>query len=249
MSLKDFKSLALSILLIFFLAWFFFKPLSNISSFFYNLSGKFAYQLGSEISEGKEEVSSYLDSLEKIKELQLDNKQLKLENIKLKSYVKRHKFLEQGEINQAALVSPSIRAEIIARSPNSWHKQIIISKGAKDGVKLGKGVFTLNGIIGQIEKVNDHNSIVQLIYDNKFKIGAKISRTGEYGVISGAYPESASLEFIKIDSKIQAKDKIVTSGLCLDDDSCPYPSDYPIGEVTEVKKDPNIVGLVVKIDF
>ena len=249
MNSKDLKSFILTILLIFFLAWFFVRPISDAFSFVYSFTGKVFNQVGSELSESKEEVGDYIDSLERIKELEIENKKIKLENIKLNSILKRSKYKAQSKFNFESLSINSIQADIIGRSPDSWHEQIIISKGSKDGVKLGSGVFSLKGIVGQIDKVNEDNAIVKLIYDRSFQIGAKVVRTGEYGVISGAYLETANLEFIKIDSDIKVGDTIVSSGLCLADEFCPYPNDFPIGEVTEVKKDSNVVGLVVKIEF
>ncbi len=249
MNSKDLKSFVLTVLLTFFLAWFFVRPISEGFSFIYSFTGKIFNQVGSEISESKEEVGDYIDSLERIKELEIENKRIKLENIKLNSFAKRKKYEEQAQMNYASLKIPSIKADVIGRSPDNWHEQIIISRGKKDGVRLGSGVFSLNGIIGQVTKVNESSSIVKLIFDRSFRIGAKVVRTGEYGVITGAYPDFASLEFIKIDSQIKEGDMIVSSGLCLSSDSCPYPNDFPIGKVVKVKKDPNIVGLVVKIEF
>ena len=80
-------------------------------------------------------------------------------------------------------------------------------------------------------------------------MGAKIERTEEYGVLSGSYPDYAILDFIRIDSSVQMGDRIVSTGLCLDETNCPFPTNFPIGKVVEIKKDPNTIGLIVKIKF
>ncbi len=80
-------------------------------------------------------------------------------------------------------------------------------------------------------------------------MGAKIERTEEYGVLSGSFPDYAILDFIKIDSTVKVGDRVVSTGLYLDEGNPPFPANFPIGKVVEVKKDPNTVGLIVKIKF
>jgi len=249
MNFKDLKSIFLSLLLVIFLAWFFIKPLSNLVSYAYLISGKLVYDLGTGIDESQGDVKDYINSLKTIKDLNLKLDKIRLENIKLKAELKKLRFRQTSAEKQSELAFPTLRAEIIGRSPESWHKQVIINKGKKDGIELGKGVFSLNGIVGQVSQVFDHSSIVKLVFDKSFQMGAKIERTEEYGVLSGSFPDYAILDFIKIDSTVKVGDRVVSTGLYLDEGNPPFPANFPIGKVVEVKKDPNTVGLIVKIKF
>jgi rod shape-determining protein MreC len=249
MNFKDLKSIFLSLLLVIFLAWFFIKPIANLISYSYLITGKLIYDLGSGVNESQGEVKDYIDSLSTIKELNKKLDKTKLDNIKLRAGLKKLKLESLNKRKQLEIPFPTIRSQVIGRSPESWHKQIIINKGKKDGVEVGSGVFSLNGIVGQVNQVFDHTAIVKLIFDKSFQMGAKIERTEEYGVLSGSYPDYALLDFIRIDSSVQVGDRIVSTGLCLDETNCPFPTNFPIGKVVKIKKDPNTIGLIVKIKF
>lgn len=232
-----------------FLAWFFIKPIANLLAYAYMVTGKLIYNVGTEVNESQNDFQYYLNSVSSIKQIKKDIEKTKLENIKLRSELKKLKRNRANVKAYLELPFPTIKAEVIGRSPSSWHRQVIINKGKKDGISVGRGVFSLNGIVGQVSQASDHSSIIKLIFDKTFQMGAKIERTGEYGVLSGSYPSYAVLNFIRIDSSVKVGDRVVSTGLYLDESGSPFPSDFPIGKVVEIKKDPNTVGLIVRIKF
>ena len=117
---------------------------------------------------------------------------------------------------------------------------------------MGQGVITDKGVVGQIQKVGLRNSVVQLLQNRDSKIGGKIERVGQYGVLTGNYPGAALFEFITIDSNIKVGDRIVTSGVGLtlkDKTISPFPENFPIGEVVSVTRDPDVVDLLIQVKF
>lgn len=231
------------------LLWVFNRPFSAIALGAYELSGKFLYQgfdyLKSSLSTTKDLIKSK-SKLEKLRRknklLKVANHELKSQLVELENYQKALKFQSSSPYNLVA-------AKIIGRSPDSWHQQIIINKGSHDGLKNNQGVITSNGIIGQIKKLSSHSAIIQLISNKDWRMGVKLPRINQYGVLTGNYPDPAIVQFITVDSDVQVGDDVVSSGICIDTSNCPYPENYPVGKVIEVDKDPNIIDLVVKIKF
>ena len=153
------------------------------------------------------------------------------------------------EFQKYKLKYQTIAASVIGRSPDAWHDQFILNKGSNDGIIVGRGVINEDGVVGQIKKVGPSSSIVQLISNPDWRMGVKIPRIKQYCILNGNYPEKARLQFITIDSDIQAGDEVVSSGVCTDNDICPYPENFPVGKVVMVGKDPNEIDLVVEVDY
>ena len=61
--------------------------------------------------------------------------------------------------------------------------------------------------------------------------------------------DPTSIEFIRVDSKVAVGDTVLSSGVCIDLNNCPYPANYPVGIVSEVLRVPEIVDLVVKVEL
>jgi rod shape-determining protein MreC len=231
------------------LVWVFSRPLSFLGLFLYDFSGKYLNSLYKNIIQTQKEASDLLQSQERIKELELINRNLRVENTKLSALTQELETLNQKLDFKNSFIYETISAQVTGRSPDHWHKQLIIDKGSDNGILVGKGVFTEKGIIGQVVKTWKTASLVQLIFNRDWKMGAKIQRINKYGVISGNYPGPGYLEFITVDTEVELGDEIVSSGICLSPTNCPYPENFPVGIVTEVRRDPQIVDLIVKVKF
>ena len=244
------KSLIVPVFAVICVVWVFARPLASLGLFFYHISGAYLSSIFQNIQQTQKEASDLLVAQEKLKEMEEEVKRLSLENIKFKARAGKLEILEEKlSFQNSASMMDLIPARVVGRSPDYWHKQIIIAKGKKDGIKVGRGVLTEKGIVGQICKVGHNNSVVQLIFDRDWRMGVKIPRLNQYGVLSGNYPGPAYLEFIPVDSEVKAGDEILTSGICLDVDNCPYPENFPVGTVVQVEKDPNVVDLSVRVKF
>ena len=233
-----------------FCLWVFAKPISALMHWVYGLSAgnvKLAYD---GMQEAKDEAVDLLDAQQKLSAAQKTTEELQLENQILKS-----KTTELNELEEALKFKKSTRFKVLAtkvigRSPDSWHKQVIINKGHNDGVELGQGVITERGIVGQVTKTFATNSIVHLIYNQDFRMGAINTRSRVLGVLRGSNSyKYGNLELVRIDSDMQVGDGLLSSGVCLDAAQCPYPRGYPIGRVVDVHKDPEVIDLVIKVEF
>jgi rod shape-determining protein MreC len=249
MDIRSLKTYLVPLFIALALLWVFNRPLSAFGLFVYKLSSSFISDSVNNIRLHQKESNDLLAAQQRAAELSAIKRRLIIQNKILRSDSKKLKDLEKVLGFKSSFKNNVIATNIIGRSPDNWHKQIIINKGSKDGIKLGRGVITEKGVVGQVQKLSFDTAVVQLVYNPDWRMGVKISRNGQYGVLSGNYPDPAYLQFITVDTDIQVGDEIVTSGICIDAGNCPYPEDFPVARVISVDKDPNVVDLVVKVQF
>ena len=138
-----------------------------------------------------------------------------------------------------------INATIIERNREYWFNSITINKGSIDGIMLDMAVIDSKGLIGRIEKVMNHTSVIKLITtnDTKNKISAVIKNNNDniYGIINDYDSSNNLLNMVIIDNKIMEKDSLVlTTGM-----GGVFPSGILIGKVYDViKKDDGITNIV-----
>lgn len=243
------KSLIIPILVTISLLWVFNRPLTAFSLFCYQISGAFIHDTYENIQKTKREAADLLEAREIARQFEHENKTLTLKNFELKARVDKLADYEKALAFKDSFNYHTTFARIIGRSPDAWHKQIIIDKGSQDGIVLGRGVLTERGVVGQVSKLSAHSAIVQLVFNPDWRMGVKLARLNQYGVLTGNYPNPAQLQFITVDSDVKVGDEIVTSGVCIDNGNCPYPENFPVGRVIAVIRDPNVVDLVVKVKF
>jgi len=245
-SLKNYL-VPLSILVV--LLWVFNRPLSAFGLFVYKISGSFVSDVVNNVRLHQKESNDLLIAQQRAAELSASKRRLIIQNKILASDSHKLKELEKVLGFKSSFKNSIKASKIIGRSPDTWHKQVIINKGSKDGIKVGRGVITEKGVVGQVLKLGFDTAIVQLVNNPDWRMGVKIARNGQYGVLSGNHPDSAYLQFLTVDSDIQIGDEVVTSGISIDAGNCPYPENFPVARVVSVEKDPNVVDLVVKVQF
>jgi rod shape-determining protein MreC len=141
----------------------------------------------------------------------------------------------------------SVAARIIARSPSSWHQEVIIDKGRSDNLRPGMVVVTEKGILGQIQDSKPDYAIVQLMSSSQIRFGAIVRRASVMGILFGDKGGYAQLKFIPIGSDIQKGDIVQTSGISPNGIEKFFPIDYPVGKVIEVSKDDNNSEMFIRV--
>lgn len=104
-----------------------------------------------------------------------------------------------------------------------------ISVGSDDGVAVDKLVLSNDGLVGTVESVTSHTSVVRLICDPASHIGARLEGTRLLGAVAGGQgPAALTFTLYDASHQVQKGDRLVTFG------STDYAAGAPIGEVTEV---------------
>lgn len=124
-------------------------------------------------------------------------------------------------------------AELMAVDNNPYSHQIVINKGAIDGVFNGQSVLDESGIVGQIFEVGTTNSRVLLLSDVTHAIPARVGRNNVTVIVSGIGDvNELSLEHVPHSVDINEGDTLVSSGL-----GNVFPEGYPIGTVSTIVRD------------
>ena len=145
---------------------------------------------------------------------------------------------QENERLRSLLASPlraeikKMVAEILSVNSDPYGHQIVINRGADDGVYEGQPVIDDQGIVGQILHVGANSSRVILITDVTHAVPVRVSRNGVRLVASGTGQiDRLTLNHVPHSTDIQSGDLLVSSGL-----GGKYPEGYPLATVTTVTK-------------
>jgi len=164
----------------------------------------------------------------KINELEFHQELMQLEILKL-----------ENERLRLLLASPlrsdlkKMVAEILSVDSDPYTHQVVINRGANDGVYEGQPVLDDQGIVGQILHVGTNSSRVILITDVNHAVPVRVQRNGIRLTANGAGRiDRLNHSHVPHSVDIQSGDLLVTSGL-----GGKYPEGYPVSLVTIVTQD------------
>ncbi|TYK67155.1 rod shape-determining protein MreC [Colwellia echini] len=124
-------------------------------------------------------------------------------------------------------------AEILSVDSDPYSHQVVIDRGANDGVYEGQPVLDEKGIVGQILHVGASNSRVLLISDTSHAIPVRVQRNGLRLIATGSGQIDRLVHnFVPHSADIKEGDLLVTSGL-----GSKFPEGYPVSRVVLVLAD------------
>ena len=124
-------------------------------------------------------------------------------------------------------------AEILSVDSDPYSHQVVINRGANDGVYEGQPVLDEKGIVGQILHIGVSTSRVILISDISHAIPVRIQRNGIRLIASGSGQIDRLIHnFVPHSTDVKVGDLLVTSGL-----GGKYPEGYPVSRVVLVRTD------------
>lgn len=119
-------------------------------------------------------------------------------------------------------------------------QQIIINQGSSDGVFIGQAVIGLDGVVGQVEVLEQHTAHVILVTDLTHAIPVEILRTGLRTIAYGT-EQGLELREVPISADLQLDDVLVTSGF-----GNRYPRGLRLAEVDHIENHQNLRFKVAK---
>ncbi|OQX71183.1 rod shape-determining protein MreC [Candidatus Parcubacteria bacterium 4484_255] len=167
---------------------------------------------------------------------------LKIENMKLKSYRAENQILKQHLNFLTESQDEFILANILGRRYESGFNWIIINKGEKDGISPGLAVVDQKGsLVGSIIASEDSISYVRPLLDLHSFIAADIINFNEddkseitSGIIQGEYNLIVKMKYVPLGKKVKLGDIVITSGM-----EEGIRRGIIIGQVTQINKKPN----------
>jgi rod shape-determining protein MreC len=124
-------------------------------------------------------------------------------------------------------------ADVIGVEQQGLVRSLIISRGSRDGLRVGMPVVTELGLVGRIYAVSANIAQVQLITDQNSFVSARLQTSRAEGSVQGRGLLTGNLRmlYIPIDSEIKEGDLVVTSGL-----GGNFPPDVVVGQVTSKQR-------------
>jgi len=189
------------------------------------------------------------DSAQSRAQLIEENAQMRVETLLLRGKAQRLASLEAENVrlrellNSSALLDDSVLvAELISVSPNPLQHQIVINKGASEGLYIGQPIIDAQGLMGQIIEVGPLHSRALLITDASHALPVQINRNGVRSIAEGTgLLHELVLRHVAASTDIRVGDILVSSGL-----GQRFPAGYPVAVVTEVTNDPGQPFAIVK---
>ena len=174
------------------------------------------------------------------KKLMAENQQYRLNELKFHEQAMQLDILKQeNERLRSLLASPLRRelkkmvAEILSVDSDPYSHQVVINRGAGDGVYEGQPVIDALGIVGQILHVGQTTSRVILITDISHAVPVRVKRNGLRLLASGSGQiDRLNHTFVPQSADVKVGDVLVTSGL-----GGKYPEGYPVSTISFVSND------------
>jgi rod shape-determining protein MreC len=125
-------------------------------------------------------------------------------------------------------------AELVQVNLDPFSHLVVIDQGSGQGVYNGQAVIDGAGVMGQVESVQLHQSLVRLISDPDHALPVQILRTGQRSVAFGTGdPTRLLLPNLPMQSDLRVGDMLLTSGL-----GDRFPEGFPAAVVVEIERDP-----------
>ena len=153
-------------------------------------------------------------------------------SIKLKQLQEDNKRLRELLSLQRLSDSESITASVISRKNGSWWRQIVLNKGAKDGVEIGSFVVGPGGLLGRVDNTSLFTSTVILLTSPDSKVGIWVERIQSHGLLVGLGNDYPKVIFYNKEVDIKAGDFVISSPA-----STLLPPNIPIGIVQSVDEE------------
>lgn len=105
-----------------------------------------------------------------------------------------------------------IPAKVVNSSISKFNNYLTIDKGAIDGIKPDMGVISNKGVVGVVRNVSAHSSVIIPIINPKFRLGAKLKNSENFGSImwNGNNVDIAQLTELPKHELFAAGDTVVT---------------------------------------
>lgn len=169
-----------------------------------------------------------------------ENAKLTYDALLINAQLQRLTFLEEENDRLRSLLNSPVQdntrklvAELMAVDNNPYSHQIVINKGAINGVFEAQPVLDDRGIVGQIMQVSSTNSRVLLIADVTHAIPVRIARNNVRLVVTGSGSLNELLiQHVAHSSDIKIDDVLLSSGL-----GNVFPEGYPVATITSIIRD------------
>lgn len=163
-----------------------------------------------------------------IKMLQTEKTSMRNELIELQTLKLENERLNTILTLKNDIYYDSETCSILGFDSSNWFKSLLLNKGTKQGITEKMLVISSKGVVGKITEVFPYASRVMLTSDRNSKIGVRILRTRDIGILEGDNSHIAILKFIPTSSSFKEGDIVISLGQ--DEGGA---EDFYVGEIIE----------------
>jgi rod shape-determining protein MreC len=137
-------------------------------------------------------------------------------------------------------------ARVVSGPRSNFSHAIEIDKGTDDGIAVGMPVVTGGGLVGRVSHATGGSSMVELLTDPEFRVGVRLSTTGDLGTARGqGRDDPLSVDSaISPGAKVPEETGVVSSGV----DRSAYPPGIPVGTVASSRQGSGGLALDLDVD-
>jgi rod shape-determining protein MreC len=165
-------------------------------------------------------LSSLIRNMSGLAELQAQNSNLELENVRLKEWYQTALLLESENKALRDLMNfktnpqhSYITTTLLSDSGKKFAKSILANAGAKDGVQNGQAVINGDGVVGRIIETGNHTSRILLATDINSRIPVFLANSQQHAILAGQNDKDPTLLHIPNDTSMSIGTQVLTSGL------------------------------------
>lgn len=209
---------------------------SNFANTIFSPFEKVTYSISSAIIEQMERTIGSKETREQVLKLEADNRALVMENARLIAAINREDFLKEEAEATKGSENKYIKAKLVNTDVNSMTTHFHIDKGSVDGIEVNDIILQAvgdskyyTGLVGKVTEVYKTTARVETINSSENDVSFVNANSGDYGVIDIFNKNTIQGYMIDLESKINEKDILLTSGL-----GGIYPYGIYIGRVATV---------------
>lgn len=193
------------------------------------------------VSSTTDTVSDFFTSVFRAREVLGQQEAIVTENQRLKSELSELEVLKRENEQLTRLLALReqgkeewVACRVTANYPQIGDQVLVLDKGTAQGVQVGSPVICSDGLVGVIVEADKHNAHVRLITASRIAVSARVQNQVNHpvGICEGQGESILRLDFLPLNAKVQAGDKVVTAGL-----GEKYPAGIPVGTVEKVWED------------
>lgn len=212
------------------------KTGSNLANTIFRPIEKVTYSISSAMIEQMERTIGSKETREQVLKLEEDNRALVLENARLISTINREDFLKDEAEAIKGSENKYIKAKLVNTDVNSMTTHFHIDKGSDDGIEVNDIILQAvgdskyyTGLVGKVTEVYKTTSRVETINSSENDVSFVNANSGDYGVVDVFNKNTIQGYMIDLESKVNEKDILLTSGL-----GGIYPYGIYVGKVSSV---------------
>ena len=209
---------------------------SNLANTIFRPIEKVSYSISSAMIEQMERTIGSKETREQVLKLEADNRALVMENARLIAAINREDFLKDEAAATKGSENKYIKAKLVNTDVNSMTTHFHIDKGSDDGIEVNDIILQAvgdskyyTGLVGKVTEVYKNTARVETINSSENDVSFVNANSGDYGVIDIFNKNTIQGYMIDLESKVNEKDILLTSGL-----GGIYPYGIYIGRVSTV---------------